>query len=36
LELGVVERLTVDPVVLWLVGVGGYLSVSRPRPAGRR
>jgi len=31
LELGGVERWMVYPVVLWLVGFGGFLSVSRPQ-----
>jgi hypothetical membrane protein len=31
LELGGVERWMVYPVVLWLVGFGGFLSASRPQ-----
>jgi hypothetical membrane protein len=34
LELGGVERWMVYPVVLWLVGFGGYLAASRPDKAG--
>jgi hypothetical membrane protein len=34
LELGGVERWMVYPVVLWLVGFGGYLAASRPHEAG--
>ena len=30
LELGGVERWTVYPVVLWLVGFGGFLAASHP------
>jgi hypothetical protein len=33
LELGGVERWMVYPVVLWLVGFGGYLAASRPDEA---
>ena len=31
LELGGVERWVVYPVVLWLVGFGGFLGASRPQ-----
>jgi hypothetical membrane protein len=34
LELGGVERWMVYPVVLWLVGFGGYLAASRPHETG--
>jgi hypothetical membrane protein len=34
LELGGVERWMVYPVVLWLVGFGGFLTASRPAEAG--
>jgi hypothetical membrane protein len=34
LELGGVERWMVYPVVLWLVGFGGYLVASRPAETG--
>jgi hypothetical protein len=33
LELGGVERWMVYPVVLWLVGFGGFLTASRPDEA---
>jgi hypothetical membrane protein len=35
LELGGVERWMVYPVVLWLVGFGGFLAARRPQEAGR-
>jgi hypothetical membrane protein len=34
LELGGVERWMVYPVVLWLVGFGGFLAAHRPQEAG--
>jgi hypothetical membrane protein len=34
LALGGVERWMVYPVVLWLVGFGGWLAASRPQEAG--